>query len=883
MIKTTKRIVAVGVMTGLLLSNLFVIPQKAEAAGKAKVISVTVKNVKKKKLTLKTGKSFTLKVNVKVKPNKAKYKKISYLSSNKRVAKISAKGKVKAVKAGKTKITVRSKTNKKKKVVIQVTVKGNAPVGTPSGKVTPAPTSQSGDARKSTPTPVVTGTPTATPTVTPTATPMPTPVPDGTSTLMRKPFAEQGYVGQTLSELPIQSGSIKDSNGAEIKGTYEWEEPNTALTEMGKSHHNAKFVPSDSSFESIEHISLPVHTTKNQLTITTRPRAGAVTTGKKLSQITLTGGKAVDADGVTVSGKFSWANPDLLVTAPGTMKYMVVFTPNDTVKYRTETIYLSVKATGTEITNTTADKNVDLSGGTWKNENAYSGQWQGTIYNLTPYLAGVDLSQYATVEVTANVYDTSNRKITDTSSDYIGYKLANKDGDWAGFSDAYVNSKGSLSLSGYEGGDLYLVAQNMQATVGYIEITSITLKAGEKTNVMDGSSLKLAYGDIFGKVGNALEYHQMNNQNCANFISSQYNSVTMGNEMKPDYILKNWAPTFEDSNPSGYVDTSKFTYPYRDKKYPKINMDSIDSYIETAYKNGMKMRYHVFIWHKQTPQWFFKENFDKNADYVTPEVMNGRLEYLVRNVMTHIYSYQNADGVYVGREVIDNWDMANEYLHNYDGGERSYWDEVYYPDYEFDENKHSGILTPVYIKQAFAIGHSILEDFGLTDEVSLMYNDFNTYMCGDEIVKLIQYFNTKDEINPKGEIICDGVGMQTHLDMGYPTIESIGRDAIDKFKAAGFEIQMTEMDLTDKAQTEISQANQIKKWYNLMMLLMTKKDSGAKITGIVWWGPSDNHSWRREGVPLLFSEYWKAKEHYFQVIDSVSWYNLGDSEWQILS
>lgn len=47
--------------------------------------------------------------------------------------------------------------------------------------------------------------------------------------------------------------------------------------------------------------------------------------------------------------------------------------------------------------------------------------------------------------------------------------------------------------------------------------------------------------------------------------------------------------------------------------------------------------------------------------------------------MTHIYTYQNADGVYVGREVIDNWDIANEYLHNNDGGTKSYWDEVYYP------------------------------------------------------------------------------------------------------------------------------------------------------------------------------------------------------------
>lgn len=35
--------------------------------------------------------------------------------------------------------------------------------------------------------------------------------------------------------------------------------------------------------------------------------------------------------------------------------------------------------------------------------------------------------------------------------------------------------------------------------------------------------------------------------------------------------------------------------------------------------------------------------------------------------------------------MIDNWDMANEYTHNNDGGEKSYWDEVYYPDYEYSK------------------------------------------------------------------------------------------------------------------------------------------------------------------------------------------------------
>lgn len=876
--QTTKRVVAFFAAMGLMVSGLSLNePVSADAKAKAKVKSVTIKNVKKK-LTLKKGDSFKLKVSVKVKPNKAKYKKVTYKSSKKKVVKVSSKGKLTACQAGTAKITVRSKTNKKKKTVITVVVKNvrteNKGQGVaPTANATVSPTKQ----------PENVGGQTVSPTVQVTATPTvkPTPVPDGTSTLMRKPFAAQGSVGQKLSELSVSSGKIVDSNGTEIKGTYEWEQPDTTLETMGKTHATVKFVPKDSTFAEIKGISIPVHTMKNIVKIERKPTCSGAATGKKLSQVALSGGRAVDAEGKAVSGSFHWANPEIMLTTPGRANYMAVFTPSDNVTYREVSIYVNVNVTGTAITSGIADKKLDLSGGTWKNETAYSGQWNGTFYKLNDFIEGVDLSQYTTMNVTTEVYDKNGNILSDTSTGFVGFKLANKNGDWRGFADAYENRTGELSLAGYEGGDLYLVVQNMQASVGYIEVKSITLKAGEITNVKDGSSLKRAYGDMFGKVGNAIGSYEMNNSGNMSFVASQHNSITMGNEMKPDYLLGSTKATLSNTNPDGYVDTAKFTYKYKDTTYPIINMDSIDNCLNTAYKNGLKMRYHVFVWHKQTPQWFFKENFSKSGAYVSKDVMDGRLEYLVRNVMTHIYTYQNADGVYVGREVIDNWDIANEYLHNNDGGTKSYWDEVYYPEYTYNKNKHSGILTPVYIKEAFAIGHSILEDFGLTDDVSLLCNEYNTYQVSDKMVKMIQYFNTKDEVNKTGEIICDGVGMQTHLDMGYPAIEDIGTNAIDVFKAAGIEIQLTEMDLTDKVQSETSQINQIAKWYNLMMLLMTEKDSGAKITGIVWWGMSDKYSWRSEGVPLLFSDYWKAKEHYFQVIEAISSYNQGDSEWQI--
>ena len=77
--QTTKRVVAFFAAMGLMVSGLSLNePASADAKAKAKVKSVTIKNVKKK-LTLKKGDSFKLKVSVKVKPNKAKYQRENLL------------------------------------------------------------------------------------------------------------------------------------------------------------------------------------------------------------------------------------------------------------------------------------------------------------------------------------------------------------------------------------------------------------------------------------------------------------------------------------------------------------------------------------------------------------------------------------------------------------------------------------------------------------------------------------------------------------------------------------------------------------------------------------------------------------------------------------
>lgn len=100
-------------------------PVPVSAAKKVTVKSVVTKSSlsgNKKTLYVAKGKTVKLSTTVTVTPNKAANKKVTYKSANKKIATVTAKGVVKGVKAGSTKITVTSKKNTKKKATIKVKV-----------------------------------------------------------------------------------------------------------------------------------------------------------------------------------------------------------------------------------------------------------------------------------------------------------------------------------------------------------------------------------------------------------------------------------------------------------------------------------------------------------------------------------------------------------------------------------------------------------------------------------------------------------------------------------------------------------------------------------------------------------------------------------------
>lgn len=340
------------------------------------------------------------------------------------------------------------------------------------------------------------------------------------------------------------------------------------------------------------------------------------------------------------------------------------------------------------------------------------------------------------------------------------------------------------------------------------------------------------YGKTFGYSGTCVNLSQLKNANTLAHIKTQYNSITLENEMKPDAML-GYSPSLfsrEDAKKAGYYVPDSMTETY----VPKINFDTLDQVLKICYENGLSMRAHTLVWHSQTPDWFFRVGYSTNYGYVSASQMDARMEYYIKSVMNHVCSSKYASVVYA-------WDVVNEYLHATNSG----WEKVY------GENDN----TPNFVKRAFQYAYDCLSYYGLTNSVKLFYNDFNTYMEVNDIITMINYINS-------GKKICAGVGMQSHLGTTYPSVDYY-TSALKSFLNAGFEVQITELDVTNK--DNVDQANYI---YNLMKNVVTLKKNGGNITGVTIWGLSDDVTWIKGETPLLFSTLGNAKYAYYRMLEA---------------
>lgn len=331
------------------------------------------------------------------------------------------------------------------------------------------------------------------------------------------------------------------------------------------------------------------------------------------------------------------------------------------------------------------------------------------------------------------------------------------------------------------------------------------------------------------KLGTAMSDAGAANVSLQKMFLTHFSSVTPENELKPDATLKQQLSQQKGNNVN-----------------PQVQLgNGAKTILKFCEDNGVSFRGHCFVWHSQTPTWLFKEGFNSNGKNVSTSIMDQRLENYIKNVFELVTkSYPNLK--------IYAWDVVNEAF-NEDGSLRSAGDATisagqsyWYQIYKSDE----------YIKKAFRYARKYAPK-----GCKLYYNDYNEYNTAkrDGIYKLVKAMYE--------EGICDGVGMQSHLDVSYPG-KALYEQAIQKYASIGCDIQITELDVTTTS--EETQATYYKDLFDIY------KKYKDHISAVIFWGINDANNWRAKKTPTIFNRNSEPKAAYYKIIEGMKVSNSTD-------
>ena len=451
-----------------------------------------------------------------------------------------------------------------------------------------------------------------------------------------------------------------------------------------------------------------------------------------------------------------------------------------------------------------------------------SENWQGAFCNMDSTLSAGNSYQFS-AWVNGKSGDTVQfmLKYTDGSGEQykqIGEATA---GTWTEISASYDIPADAK--------DMLIYFQTAEGTNDFmVDDVMVTGKASWSEAALEEYPLKDIFASYF-KLGCAATPDELTTPISQEIVKHHFNSLTIGNELKPDYVLDQTA-----TQSSGQI---------------KVSLAKASALLKFCEDNQIPIRGHVFCWYSQTPSWFFRENFSDNGAYVTKDIMNQRLDDYIKAVCETIAAEYPALDVYC-------WDVVNEcYLD--EGQLRTAGSST--ADGESEWMKIYGDNS--FIDQAFTSARKYVPK-----GTKLFYNDFNEYIPAkrDAIYDMVKKLAEKD--------LIDGIGMQSHLDVGYPDAK-LYREAIDKFDSLGLEVQITELDITDYNSGADSQTV-AKAYEDIMGQIVDAKRSGANITACVFWGITDGTSWRKTGYPLLFNADYSPKQAFYSVSRSVP-----ESEW----
>lgn len=332
--------------------------------------------------------------------------------------------------------------------------------------------------------------------------------------------------------------------------------------------------------------------------------------------------------------------------------------------------------------------------------------------------------------------------------------------------------------------------------------------------------------DVFAahglKVGTCLTTTMTDNAAYSKLITQQFTSVTMENDMKPDYLFN------QDKSKAAGDLVVEFN----------PNMKKM---LDWAKENGMAVRGHTLVWYSQTPQWIFHEDFDEAKPFVTREVMLKRMESYIKQVFEKLKEEGYIDLIYA-------YDVVNEAWME-DGSMRSAMNPWY------------SVIGEDYIWHAFNFANKYAPA-----SIDLYYNDYNEQYKTDTLEKFV-----KTLVDENGNYLIDGIGFQAHLYTQDSLTDYF--KTVDQLSKLGLKIQLTELDIClgkyqmPKQPNAKNLAAQGVFYYDLINGLFERIDAGTlKMDALTFWGFADGMSWRKGYSPLLFNQNYQKKPAFWGAV-----------------
>ena len=383
--------------------------------------------------------------------------------------------------------------------------------------------------------------------------------------------------------------------------------------------------------------------------------------------------------------------------------------------------------------------------------------------------------------------------------------------------------------------------------------------------------------------GTAIMLSEISDDTLMELVEKHFNAVTFGNELKPDAL-------FNYQIDGNSVPTKTITFEGEELQVPVVNdagdsldfsradamADKILEWNKVHPDQKIRIRGHVLVWHSQTQEWFFHENYDITKPYVNKETMNRRLEWFISSVFDHYFG-EAANGKYDG--LFYGWDVVNEAVI----GNTYRTDKVSAAE-SLSEIRHGNNSSwwHVYESNEFIINAFKYANKYAPANVELYYNDFgetdNTKCEG--IVKLI------NDVKSAEGTRLDAFGMQAHYNVdGFSAAQF--KSVAKKYAQAAGKVQLTELDFkassTYDGTAATKESEYTKMAYchkNLYEAIKALKAEGTNVSGLTVWGVIEPNSWLHSQsdlgggasgsaqCPLLFDGNYKAKPAYWAYVDA---------------